>query len=403
MTEAGLRQWGIGGRWLAVYLVVALPIAVFVWAAIAENWTTKSVRQDDLVYQIGALAPETTVFIEILKEIADTDTINAVQRTHLIAARNHVTGHLDVMPPMIELLPDLGDANAGMRRNATEAVERMKATLAASIAAVERPGRSDKLPALIDELQDELAFFAHDVIHVIQDDMQAAQDRGNESATMIGVLFTIVLLSGLFSIHLLMTLRVKNQELNRLATIDSLTGLLNRRSCLDRATGFSALAARKSVPVAVAVIDLDHFKSVNDRHGHPAGDAVLKSAADAIDRLRRRSDIAARMGGEEFALVMFDTDAAKALLVCERIRNEIAAMTTTVNGTAIRLTASIGLASGVGDSAQFDALYLLADQALYAAKKQGRNLTLTAEPVRASQPTELPPARHGDGFRVAEA
>ena len=109
------------------------------------------------------------------------------------------------------------------------------------------------------------------------------------------------------------------KEMRNLASYDSLTGLLSRHAFFENANRAISLANRNGAAFAVLIIDLDHFKKINDRYGHPAGDAVLKLFADVVNSVARRSDIVGRLGGEEFAMLLPSTDTDKALEFCERL------------------------------------------------------------------------------------
>ena len=130
------------------------------------------------------------------------------------------------------------------------------------------------------------------------------------------------------------------------------------------------------------IIDLDHFKKINDSHGHPAGDAVLKLFANVVNSVARRSDIVGRLGGEEFALVLPSTSATEALEFSERLHVAIKKAVLKYKGSAIRYTVSIGLAEYTSDCRySVDDLLAQADVALYQAKQAGRNRTKTYFPV----------------------
>jgi diguanylate cyclase (GGDEF)-like protein len=168
-------------------------------------------------------------------------------------------------------------------------------------------------------------------------------------------------------------------EQQRLAVTDGLTGLYNRRhlmTMIDRLRG--APAGR---PVSLMVVDLDHFKLVNDTYGHLAGDAVLQAAADRITATARSGDVVARYGGEEFVLLLTDTAGPEAEQLAERIRGRLREKPVVVGGARIALTASIGVASSPDGTVQH--LLEAADRALYRAKDQGRDRVNTvAAPVR---------------------
>lgn len=159
-------------------------------------------------------------------------------------------------------------------------------------------------------------------------------------------------------------------ELERLATHDGLTALLNRATFDERLA--AALQDRRHQPVSVALVDLDHFKAVNDTHGHQVGDQVLRRSADAMRSVLRPGDVAARYGGEELVLILPGCAAADAELIAERLRAGIAAA-----GTDPVVTASIGVASADFGSSPEDIL-AAADEALYRAKRTGRDRVVSA-------------------------
>ena len=162
------------------------------------------------------------------------------------------------------------------------------------------------------------------------------------------------------------------QELAVLASTDGLTGLLNRRSFDERLGGEVSRAIRHGRALALAIIDIDHFKRVNDRHGHLAGDAVLSDVARQLSALARDGDIVARIGGEEFAWIMPETPSPVAFDVADRVRAAVAA---TDHGDTTDLTISVGIAD-LGDALTADGLYRRADTALFHAKGSGRNQTI---------------------------
>lgn len=179
-------------------------------------------------------------------------------------------------------------------------------------------------------------------------------------------------------------LRQQTEELQRLhaalreqASRDSLTGLLNRRAFHELASQMLKTAHRRKEGVSLFMIDLDHFKRINDRYGHAEGDLVLKRVGDTLLATARENDIVARYGGEEFVMALLGVDAPESLIAAERVRMAIAG----IADTRQRITTSIGVASlpspaEKGDTAQqLEALLADADRALYAAKRGGRNRT----------------------------
>jgi diguanylate cyclase (GGDEF)-like protein len=162
------------------------------------------------------------------------------------------------------------------------------------------------------------------------------------------------------------------------AQIDGLTGLWNRAYFDRRWNEEVSKATRHHRALSLAMIDIDHFKTINDAYGHPAGDAVLQGVARIFQREARTEDIACRYGGEEFGLIMPDTLPADAVNLCERIR--IGLHTTVWSRHPERcITASIGVAGSLATRDLSAADWLeLADRALYTAKQTGRNITIVA-------------------------
>lgn len=169
-------------------------------------------------------------------------------------------------------------------------------------------------------------------------------------------------------------LRNKLEESVEMALTDSLTGLYNRRYMEGHLNTLVEEAVQRGKPLSILVSDIDYFKAVNDSHGHDAGDSVLKQFAARLKRNVRGIDLACRFGGEEFIVVMPDTDLSKAYLVAERLRQCIARQAFTLpDGQILDVTASMGVSALEGIDDTPEALIKRADQALYSAKKDGRN------------------------------
>ncbi|MFN0134030.1 MAG: diguanylate cyclase [Phycisphaerales bacterium] len=163
------------------------------------------------------------------------------------------------------------------------------------------------------------------------------------------------------------------------AQIDGLTGLWNRAYFDKRWTESVAACHRHGRPLSLAMIDLDHFKSINDAYGHPAGDSVLQGLARVLQREPRQEDVACRYGGEEFTLIMPDTGPDEARIVCERVRAAIHAIAWPRHPER-PVTCSVGLAGAAGSVETSAAEWLeSADRALYLAKQSGRNCIHCAE------------------------
>jgi two-component system cell cycle response regulator len=170
------------------------------------------------------------------------------------------------------------------------------------------------------------------------------------------------------------------EQTRRLETLifeDPLTGLANRRYILTQLGSFVSGARRHGRALSVAIVDVDRFKEVNDRHGHAAGDAVLVAATGALRSHLRAEDHLGRLGGEEFLGVLPDTDAEAAAAVAERMRAEVAGTVVEHDGVRLQVTVSIGMATWEAGEPP-DLLLRRADDALYAAKAAGRDRTLSA-------------------------
>ncbi len=167
--------------------------------------------------------------------------------------------------------------------------------------------------------------------------------------------------------------------LRRLATRDELTGLLNRREFERILAEESDRALRFGRPVALVLVDIDHFKRINDTHGHPVGDEVLRQVAQRLSEQARSVDRVLRYGGEEFALLVMETDQAAALDVAQRICETVKrAPIAAGDGVNLSVTVSAGVAVIPGDATSGTALLASADKALYTAKARGRDCAVAA-------------------------
>ncbi len=190
------------------------------------------------------------------------------------------------------------------------------------------------------------------------------------------ILLVTLMLEAFFIFRPLITrLRIHAGKLADLASRDFLTGLWNRRSFFEAAERELGLARRSLKPLSVVVLDLDHFKSVNDTHGHATGDAVLKRFSEIMRGTVRRTDIVGRVGGEEFAMVVPDANARSAAIVAEKLRAAVAADRPVGSP---RVTVSIGVAEVAQEEIDVTNALERADAALYEAKRAGRDRVVVA-------------------------
>ena len=164
-----------------------------------------------------------------------------------------------------------------------------------------------------------------------------------------------------------------SESLRKATYCDHLTGLSNRRAFFEAASLELVRRQRAPRPVSLIMLDADHFKAINDEHGHPAGDAVLRQLAASIKSVCRQVDVLARVGGEEFAAILPSVNLADAMAVAERLRAHVQMASTLYEGRTISCTVSIGVATMDDTLTGVDDLIKRADQALYAAKRLGRN------------------------------
>jgi two-component system cell cycle response regulator len=163
------------------------------------------------------------------------------------------------------------------------------------------------------------------------------------------------------------------QKLETMATTDGLTALLNRRAMLESGVQKIAAAARFNRRLSLLVVDIDHFKRVNDTYGHDTGDIVIRGLADILKRQKRTTDVVARFGGEEFVLLCEQTDEKGAMLLGERIRDDLAKTAFRTSHGSISVTCSLGMATFPEAGQDWDSLFRAADEALYVSKRSGRN------------------------------
>jgi diguanylate cyclase (GGDEF)-like protein len=163
-------------------------------------------------------------------------------------------------------------------------------------------------------------------------------------------------------------------ELERQARTDSLTGALNRRALEEGARREASRALRHHLPLCMALLDVDHFKQVNDTRGHAGGDCALQALVCQVKTMLRANDLLARTGGEEFSILLPDTDLSAAMATAERIRTAIEALTVPFGDDTFAFTVSLGVAQFDPAEGNWEDLMRRADAALYRAKDQGRNL-----------------------------
>jgi diguanylate cyclase (GGDEF)-like protein len=221
--------------------------------------------------------------------------------------------------------------------------------------------------------------FAHGALFLLRTPLIAALPWSRDNKVFDSVWLTVISFEALlFTISiafiLLAMAKERTEQRHRTAAMmDPLTGIPNRRSFLQEATALAKRHVGNPRQAAVLLIDLDQFKSINDRFGHAVGDRVLEMFADIAQENLRTSDLLGRLGGEEFAAVIYDTAEDRALAMAERLRVAFEQATRNVDGHPVRATMSVGLVHCQAPLLDVPGLLAQADQALYFAKERGRN------------------------------
>lgn len=180
-------------------------------------------------------------------------------------------------------------------------------------------------------------------------------------------------------------------QMQKIALRDGLTGALNRRSLEQEAIRLQARCQRYGDTLAIMMIDVDHFKAINDQSGHPVGDQVLRRLAEVAQNSIRRDDYFARYGGEEFCILLPSTTEEKARVLADRLRQAYASLTMEFGGAVLHSTISIGVADSKRVGLEFNELVSAADKALYHAKQEGRNRVVTHSAILSSVPELVTP------------
>lgn len=206
---------------------------------------------------------------------------------------------------------------------------------------------------------------------------------------MLGALRSTKVLSSALhrSLQLTHELRQAHEIAERLARTDALTGVSNRRAFFERGQQIARYCERNTHPLSALLVDIDHFKDINDQYGHSAGDSALQQVGTILQQSFRKSDVCGRLGGEEFAILLPDTPLAEAHEVAEKLRHTVAAMPIVLSDQRATLNVSIGVATGSYD---IEALLQHADAAMYRAKRAGRNRVVCHIPADAADMAVVP-------------
>lgn len=306
-----------------------------------------------------------SIYLPIFHHHAETQVpsscaglVDVLQVADLLSALYHGAAEFRALEEVYDILAD----RYGMDRRTAE---RMIDSLAEGTIGILNyfdidPGEMQSLSSLLHEAKQELGNRAMTYEQVVRE-LKQSQDESRQF------------------IHKLLE---TNKELRKLAYRDELTGLFNHRYFRREIDQELERAKRYGHPLALVFFDLDYFKEINDSHGHLVGDVVLRTVSEKISVCMRSSDVVVRYGGDEFAIIMPETDRGGLETLSERLRNEVENLLIPINGQNIGLTISIGGASfdGVNPAVTRYAMLSVADQAIYESKKSGRN-TITIKTV----------------------
>jgi diguanylate cyclase (GGDEF)-like protein len=208
------------------------------------------------------------------------------------------------------------------------------------------------------------------LVHSEAAKQRIVMERLGRTISMLVFMILLLVVGLLIS---LFRLKREHHKVMQLSQFDELTKLGNRRYLLSFAESFCKQSQRSGCPLGLILIDIDYFKYVNDTFGHPTGDQILQVLAGALKDEAREIDVLARVGGEEFCVLMPDTDVDGAMKLAERMRQKVSDLTEQQLGIAASVTVSLGVAIAYQNEATFEHLYARADKALYQAKTHGRN------------------------------
>ncbi|WP_196138644.1 YfiR/HmsC family protein [Aliikangiella sp. G2MR2-5] len=215
--------------------------------------------------------------------------------------------------------------------------------------------------------------------NVIENREQTIDEQRNWMAgiLVVSIIFSLMIYGLLRSNNLRnranLELKAANEKLYQLATTDDLTGLYSRRYFFELAQKEFLRSQRNHFSAVFLMIDIDHFKSVNDTYGHPMGDEVIRRVANILQESLRKYDIAGRLGGEEFAMMLMDCDSEQAMEIAHRISDKVESEKVAYHGASVGVTISVGLSQLKCEDTQVEQVIMRADKALYQAKKGGRN------------------------------
>ncbi len=359
---------------LAGYVAIAMPVVAICVLFVVNaqkhlganyiSFSTEVVRGQQDAARLRSAA-------EALMRDGGDDKVQVLQEVlTVIETRKATVLHAMERPPFADM--DLDDIRAEFRRLQADLAR--IATLG-RVGTLQQSSVRSALRARVFVVEDDVAFI-YSELHKRVVSASAAQQRLMERLSYALLTLVAVVLVGLGALLMMLhQLQRQRRELEHRSATDDLTGLSNRATLVEQASDALSLARRSQLPCSVALIDIDHFKRINDDYGHPVGDRVLEHLGAVLRSSVRASDAVSRVGGEEFCILMPNTRVRESLALCARIRDAIVGEPCPVGpeGT-LSCTVSIGVATTqAGGRETFEVLYARADAALYAAKRGGRD------------------------------
>ncbi|SEA84402.1 GGDEF domain-containing protein [Alkalimonas amylolytica] len=348
---------------LLAYSLTAMVVSGWIWFTKQSLQARPPMRVVDVSRQIEMLNREVTLYVQALSEH------NSPTQAQLLWSRVQARQHT-----IQGLLRHFVDLESNFKVLELQ-IEQLRQMVEHHPEHLPQTGLTD----FVEYIQEEMDIFASDVHRTMQLIVADQTRQLYRYSSAVAWLSLAMFVSGFVLLTLFILLSKQNQKLVKLATEDGLTGLLNRRSAMLQGKLLASMAQRNQQPLALALLDVDHFKQVNDVYGHPAGDAALQMLAQVLRTYARRdTDVLARIGGEEFLLLMPDTTEEVAGQLCKVLLHALSD-TKVSQDYSFQLTASMGLAVSEQGCYDFATLYRMADAALYQAKAAGRNQLQIAE------------------------
>lgn len=378
----GFDRWRLASVFAVILMVLTTSLGSYVYSVCQRASTDYTPLISDIVMAQQA-TPQLQAALEEGTRQSSSQQLDyiayfiALSRQHLNNIRTSIENHRYLTPKVDHLDSHFDELNSHLTHLNQQVTE------------------AQQHPELIEPLQrGAMVIGSHQAWLYTQllDEVHGVAQRQHTLMQRLSIAVS-VLLGLVISVTLILCMMVVNLHrqrklMQKLVLTDALTGLYNRRHLGNVAFAALTHAKRHKTPLSLLLIDIDHFKRINDSYGHPVGDEVLRQLSDRLQYLSRPSDTLARIGGEEFGLLMPNTNTHDALQAADRLRREVENMPIKGTDLAYNLTISIGVTTSAAGENTFERLYCFADQALYQAKANGRNRVESLLPVNSASPEQ---------------